>query len=145
MDEIHHLISNLIGDPSLRQASPRLLFRRMCSSISSARPCLRSLSLLSKAGACASGAQHLGRASVRSQKRRFPSRKRLSATGKRALLESDACRTSSLTGTRSIRYSRRMFPFCSEVKVRRLLCISGSMCEANLKLLSDLYSFSSRA
>jgi hypothetical protein len=43
--------------------------------------------------ACASNARQLGRGSVRTQKRRFPSRKRSSATGKRALAESDVCRT----------------------------------------------------
>jgi hypothetical protein len=48
---------------------------------------------------------------------------------KKALFESDACRTRSLTGTPSIKYSRRMFPFCSGVKVGRVLSLSACMFE----------------
>jgi len=48
-DEVDHLVSDVVRGPGIGQTSPRLFFKRTCSSMSSARASLRIVNLLSRA------------------------------------------------------------------------------------------------
>jgi hypothetical protein len=49
VDEVDHLVSDVVRGLGIGQASPRLFFKRTCSSMSSARASLRIVNLLSRA------------------------------------------------------------------------------------------------
>ena len=49
VDEVDHLVSDVVRGPGIAQGSPRLFFKRTCSSMSSARASLRIVNLLSRA------------------------------------------------------------------------------------------------
>ena len=82
-NKVDHLVASVMGCPNILQGSPRLFFRRTCSSISSARASLRMASLFSRASTFRSRLPKSREGDLPVSKAAPPFQKKSFATGRR--------------------------------------------------------------